>query len=253
MGGAVVVPGGKVEADDRAQGWSELGSFPDELPGAWRDDEADARAAFVAACRETLEEACILHTLPPVDGARTRELRGQASQASFANVMRGASLRVDATALVPFARWVTPAAETRRFDTRFFVARCPQGQDGAHDLRETVRSFWAGPAEILRRFDAGEVTLFPPTHRTLEILSGARAVDDAIEIARQACLDPICPRLVPHADGEGSTLALVLPGDPEHEVPVRRVPGGTRYVLRGTAWRSEDAPVNAPRGTPGSR
>ncbi len=242
MGGAVVFPGGKVEASDRAPGWEDVARFPAEMPAAWRDSDADARAAFVAACRETLEEACIMHALPPISHERAIGLRASAGRSPLEDLLRGESLRLDAAALVPFARWITPAAESRRFDTRFFLARCPDGQEGAHDLRETVRSFWASAADILARFDAGEVTLFPPTHRTLEILAGARDVEEALAIGRAACLDPICPQLVEHADAAGPTLALVLPGDPEHDVRERRVPGGSRYVLRGTAWRSEDAP-----------
>jgi hypothetical protein len=92
---------------------------------------------------------------------------------------------------------------------------------------------------VLRRFGLGEVQLAPPTHRTLDILSACKNAEDVLRLAAQANLDPICPRLVP----QGDTMALVLPGDPEHDVRETRTAGTTRYVLRGERWRSEDAPA----------
>lgn len=232
LGGAIVFPGGKVDASDAAADWEPLTTAP-------RD--AAHRAHAVAACRESLEEARVL----PIEGGaladdvledlRRRHADDPAALRAFLAAQR---LRLDLGALHPIARWVTPVAESRRYDTLFFLAVAPRGQSGAHDETETTASFWAAPAEVLRRFDAGEVQLAPPTHRTLDLLSSARRADEAVALAARACLDPVCPRLVPCGD----TLALVLPGDPEHEVRETRVPGPSRYVLRGERWRSEDAP-----------
>ncbi|MGH7270466.1 MAG: NUDIX hydrolase, partial [Polyangiaceae bacterium] len=142
-------------------------------------------------------------------------------------------LRLNLSSLRPFALWITPAAEPRRFDTRFFLYVAGSAVTGAHDDRETTASFWATPADVLARFDAGELTLLPPTHRTLEVLATARDTDDAVAIADRAHLGPICPELVAHTDAQGETMALALPGDPEHSVRDVRAPGRTRYVLRG--------------------
>ena len=38
-------------------------------------------------------------------------------------------------------------------------------------------------------------------------------------------------------------MALVLPGDPEHEIREVRSPGKSRYVLRGDRFVPEDAPA----------
>jgi hypothetical protein len=58
-----------------------------------------------------------------------------------------------------------------------------------------------------------------------------------------ACsLDPICPKLVRHVDARGETMALVLPGDPEHDVGEARAPGASRYVLRSDRWLPEPVP-----------
>jgi hypothetical protein len=146
---------------------------------------------------------------------------------------------LDLARLVPFARWTTPAQGSRRFDTRFYLAEAPAGQTALHDAHETTSAFWAAPAAVLDRFTRREVALFPPTHRSLELLAEVRSVADAIEIAERACLEVICPELV----AQGDTLALVLPGDPEHGVREARVPGRSRYVLRAEQWLPEHAPT----------
>lgn len=245
MGGAVVFPGGKLDPADAHEAWSELATPPRTARTPLASDAAHARALAVAACRETLEEAAIL---PVVGGslsdADLSEMRARI--ATGPDVLRALlserGLRLDLGALYPLARWITPVAESRRYDTRFFVAVAPPGQSGAHDQHETMASFWASPREVLRRFDAGEVQLMPPTHRTLSLLAELSTPDEVLAHAERACLDPICPRLVKQVEGAGETLALVLPGDPEHEVPEVRVAGGSRYVLRGEQWRSEEAP-----------
>ena len=180
----------------------------------------------------------------PAEGELTHEallaLRAEAAKktATFAELLRARGLRLDLGALRVFARWVTPTAESRRFDTRFVMAAAPAGQPGAHDERETVSSFWASPAVVLARFDAGEVQLAPPTHRTLDLLSRCATAEDALAWCDTQNLDPICPRLVPHGD----TMALALPGDPEHDVREARVAGTSRFVLRGDRWLPEPPP-----------
>ena len=149
------------------------------------------------------------------------------------------NLRWDTTALVPFSRWITPKVESRRFDARFYIARAPEGQTGAHDMTETMASFWDTPAKILARFDASEIQLAPPTHRTLQILEECNDVAAAIARARASSLEPVCPELVQ----QGDTMALVLPGDPQHSIKEARIAGRSRYVLRAEHWRAETAPA----------
>ena len=228
MGGALVFPGGKVDEADRDPAWQGLLMPPQE---GVRQDIA------LAACRESLEEAAIL----PVSGALTHDeaLVFRQALATGPDFLRSAlkarGLTIDLSCLVPFARWITPEPEVRRFDARFFMLRAPEGQAGAHDTHETMASSWEAPRDVLARFDAGDVQLAPPTHRTLELLSTHVTVDSALTAAEAACLDPICPVLIDY-DG---TMALTLPGDPDHPQATPIVAGRTRYFLRGKRWRAE--------------
>lgn len=245
LGGAVVFPGGKLDASDVDSGWADASTPPRPSGTPIAADEATARGLAVAACREALEEAAIL---PLVGTQRSHDelLAWRARVAggeSLLSLLTTHGAKLDLAALHPMARWVTPAAESRRFDTRFFLYVAEASLTGAHDDHETTASFWAAPAEVLRRFAAGLLQLAPPTHRTLEILATAPDTRTAVTLADAACLDPVCPRLVTHRDARGETLGLVLPGDPEHEVREPRSPGHSRYVLRGDRFLPEDPPT----------
>jgi 8-oxo-dGTP pyrophosphatase MutT (NUDIX family) len=246
LGGAIVFPGGKLDDADRDGAWQSLSTPPRTTRTPIAPDGDALRALTVAACRETLEEAALLPLVgTTLDHDALLALRAELAtkQQRFAELVRARGLRLDLGALHAFARWVTPVAEARRFDARFFL--CVIGADarGLHDATETTSSFWARPADVLARFDAGEIQLAPPTHRSLEIFATHRTTDDAIAYATTACLDPICPRLVRHVDASGETMALTLPGDREHDVREPRVPGKTRFVLRGDRFVPEDAPA----------
>lgn len=237
MAGAIVFPGGRVEPDDANPAWDALVLPASERLGALAEDAIHARALAIAACRECVEEAAILPVDVPVAHDDVVALRDSltATTEAFRDVLRARDLRLNLQALVPFARWVTPAAERRRFDARFFMMRAPAGQEGMHDRRETTGSFWATPAELLERWDSGIVQLAPPTHHTLWTLSLAKDVDDALAAAGQRPLDRIEPHLVSVDD----TWALTLPGDPAHPRAERLLTGATRYVHRGEQWRPE--------------
>jgi 8-oxo-dGTP pyrophosphatase MutT (NUDIX family) len=252
MGGALVFPGGKVDAQDASETYLPHVRGLPALREAFAESESHLRAIAIAALRESLEEAALL----PVsresgapEHARLLSVRGElaADATAFAALLEREKWVLDLASLRPFARWVTPVAEARRYDTRFFVCRAPEGQPGAHDDGETTASFWATPARVLERFVNGEVRLAPPTHRSLELLLGASSVDAIFALADACTLQPICPVLVQQAVREdepdgAKTMALVLPGDPAHPVREVLVPGASRYVLRDGKFVPENAP-----------
>jgi len=233
MGGAVVFPGGRIEPTDNPSAWQglfERGS------GEWWDDEGVA--ARIAACREALEEVGVAPLLGSLDGPSWQRLREAAVDSSDAlrAAMRELSVKFDLAAMVPLARWVTPEAEGRRFDARFFLAPAPAGVEGTSDQHEATRLYWASAVSLLDEYERGAIALFPPTHRTLELLAGRTRLEDAFALATDASLAVICPRFLV----ENDVPVLALPGDPKHEVAERRIAGKSRYVLRNAKWVGED-------------
>jgi 8-oxo-dGTP pyrophosphatase MutT (NUDIX family) len=246
LGGAVVFPGGKLDPGDLDPAWVDLVTPPRTSETPIAPDEPTLRGLAIAACREALEEAAILPvqgpapTHPELLEWRRRLGRGEAT---LRGLLEASGLRLDLGALRPFARWITPTSEARRFDTRFFLFVADGSFVGAHDEYETTASFCSSPGDVLRRFASRELQLAPPTHRTLYLLAGARTIGDAIALSEGACLEPICPRLFTHRDARGETVALALPGDPEHEIRQARSEGTSRFVLRGDRFVPEDPPA----------
>jgi len=244
LGGAHVFPGGKVDDDDaspriraRIRGWTA-----DDAARALGEADPDpasrerALGVYVAALRETFEEAGILIAdrdppLEPAVRARLRE-RLVAGEATFAEVLDEANAVLRPERLRPHARWVTPGAERRRYDTRFFVARCPRSEAGSPDRRETTEAGWWTATAILAASARGEVQLAPPTSRTLELLAEAGGIDGFL-----GAFCPVPPpRIEPvffDRDGVGT---LAFPGDPEHPEGDAPFPGATRLELVGGRW-----------------
>ena len=235
LGGAVVFPGGKLDAADALDLVQELSDGPHPRASVFADDARHAAALSVCACRESFEEAAILPCEPSLDGAALLVARERIDQGelTLARLLVEADRRLATRSLVPFARWITPVGEQRRYDARFFVTELPAGQQGLHDAHEATSSVWAPPARILEAFHAGNLWLAPPTIRCLELLAPTRSVDEALALCAEQSLAPICPLFVP-----GDPHMLVLPGDPRHQVSERRVAGATRFELRGDRFVS---------------
>ena len=85
-----------------------------------------------------------------------------------------AAITIDPSQLVPFARWITPSAEGKRFDARFYVAAAPADQVAHHDSVETVDSLWATPADVLARYEARRAQAAAADHPQLGRSCAAR-------------------------------------------------------------------------------
>ena len=148
-------------------------------------------------------------------------------------VIEAEGLRVALDALIPFAHWLTPPIDVRRFDTRFFIARMPPGQTPAHDDTETTHSVWVTPADALARCRRGETSLPPPTWTTLRELEASGTVDEVLEWARGRRIARCEPQLVE----SGERKWLVLPGDPLSSEPSHEpLPSETRFELVEGRW-----------------
>jgi 8-oxo-dGTP pyrophosphatase MutT (NUDIX family) len=244
LGGVVVFPGGKLDRLDSDRAWRARCNGLHDRAASFADSADHALALAVCACRESLEEAGLLPCQPPISAVTAAAMRAGLSGGGhggrdcgdpFDEVVAAHGLVVDTVALVPFARWITPAGESRRYDARFFMTTLPPGQEGRHDDHETVSSLWASPARLLEAYRAGDLFLAPPTIRSLTILAQCATIEAALASCGDQSLQPVCPEFVP-----SDPPMLALPGDPEHSVAERRVPGPTRFVLRDGLFVAED-------------
>ena len=79
------------------------------------------------------------------------------------------------------AHWITPESEPKRFDTRFFLARAPEGQAYAHDDGELIGSEWVRPADALRRHRSGDFAMIGPTIVSLQDIGRFPTCDELFE------------------------------------------------------------------------
>jgi 8-oxo-dGTP pyrophosphatase MutT (NUDIX family) len=119
----------------------------------------------------------------------------------------------DPAALVKFSRWITPKVVTIRFDTHFFLAPLPDGQEPAVDGEECVDLGWFTPQGALQAHEAGTILLVFPTIKHLEQLSSFQTVAELLEYAGAREVKPVEPRVVM----EGEVARVVLPGEPGYD------------------------------------
>ncbi len=119
----------------------------------------------------------------------------------------------DASALIKFSRWITPAQVKIRFDTHFFLAPLPDGAEARPDGRECVDLRWFTPRGALDAYAADEILLVFPTIKHLEQLEPFGTADGLLEWARGREVVPVEPKVVL----EGEVARVVLPGEPGYE------------------------------------
>jgi 8-oxo-dGTP pyrophosphatase MutT (NUDIX family) len=121
----------------------------------------------------------------------------------------------DPDALVRFSRWITPAQVHIRFDTHFFLAAAPPGQEARPDGSEIVDARWYTPAGALAARAAGELELVFPTIKTLEQLAPFPSADALLTAAAGREVVAIEPKVVQ----EGEIARIVLPGESGYDAP----------------------------------
>jgi 8-oxo-dGTP pyrophosphatase MutT (NUDIX family) len=263
--GAHVFPGGSVDAgdSDAAVPWS--GPSPEEFGARLGVEQDRARALVCAAVRETFEECGVLLAGPdramPVDdghgavdpgavgpgavgpgavepgavgpdaGWESDRRALAAHELSLAQMLRRRGLVLRADLLTPWARWITPEAEPRRYDTFFFVAILPDGQrasvnaadvvapgqdasanapDGIDHREEADAAAWFTPEAALADARAGAAVLLPPTAVCLGQLTEGGQVSAIV--AQQRRILPLCPT-VTEAEGR---IWLTIPEEVDY-------------------------------------
>ena len=177
--GAWVFPGGRIDEADRRLG-ERIGAAP----------------AAVAAIRETIEETAIPVGLDPSPNAEAVfELQSElAADKDFSTLLDERGLSLVTGVLIPFARWVPQFHAVRRFDTMFFLARCPTGDWRPRVIEgECASAAWMRPDEVLEQERRGEARLIFPTRRTLERLARHGSIAELEADARAHPIEPITP------------------------------------------------------------
>jgi 8-oxo-dGTP pyrophosphatase MutT (NUDIX family) len=200
MAGALVFPGGGVEPGDSDP--RHAGADAPDPDLSWR----------IAAIREVFEETGLLlarrrdqrDLLAPGDlaslAAHPRD-RLNRREIGFADLLAAANLAAVPALLVPFAHWITPAGLPKRFDTRFYAVRAPEGQLGTHDGREVTESCWVRPLDALAEAEAGRLRVVFATRLNLGLLAQSATVECALAAARARPLVTVQPVVTRTAAG----------------------------------------------------
>lgn len=219
--GMYVFPGGAVDPDDAHSEFGWAGPAPAEIARVLTADVPLARALVCAAVRETFEESGVL--LAGADAGSVVDVSAQeweeerraleAREHGLASLLRRRGLVVRVDLMRPWAHWITPEAEPRRYDTRFFVAALPAGQSARRVGGEADRTVWLRPEEALARHASGQLGMLPPTAFTLAELAEYPDVGSVLAAAAARDVKPVLPRVVvsddearlllPHEEGYG--------------------------------------------------
>jgi 8-oxo-dGTP pyrophosphatase MutT (NUDIX family) len=113
----------------------------------------------------------------------------------------------DPAALIPFSRWITPAQSPIRFDTRFFLAPAPSGQEARADGEEIVDAAWYTPAGALDAHRRGELELVFPTIKHLEQLATFASAEALLAWAPGREIVAVEPHIV-QVTGEAARVVM---------------------------------------------
>ncbi len=222
--GMYVFPGGGLDSADLLFKNNGLCScLDDAAASAVLRVAADGLAYWAAAIREAFEESGLLLARDHAGelvmlsdaavAARFNEHRRRlnAGAVDFAELLRVENLQLAADQLTYFAHWITPVGMPRRYDTRFFMAEAPAGQEPFQDEQETIAAEWVGPGVALSRHRRGEFDMRTPTVRTLETFADYANVANLRQaLGEKHEVRTMLPRI--GRDGE-----RILPGEPGYE------------------------------------
>lgn len=202
--GAYVFPGGRVDDDDADPELVRLLADAPVVP---------APAYWLAGIRELFEETGVLLARDAAGAtcadathdARVAEWREalMSGGAALLAVLTALEMRPDIGRMVYCAHWITPVAEPRRYDTRFFLAELPPGCETAIDEREMTDAIWVTAAAAVAAFEHGRLPMVFPTIKTIQRLTGYRTVDEMIAAFRGTTVPAVLPRLVRTPEGVG--------------------------------------------------
>lgn len=209
-GGAMVFPGGRIDAQDHAAG--------SDLPDA---------PARIAAIRETLEESGLPAAVTPIPNPeRAQQLQRALHEGlPIGDLLAEHGLALDLHALTPFARWKPAFKQPRKFDTLFYLAEAPSGEWLlSPQAGECESAEWVTAAAVLDRIAEGRAAAIFPTIRNLERLALFSSLKEARAHAAAHPLETITPWI----EEEDGVKWLRIPGHLGYPVTRERLSDAIR-------------------------
>ena len=227
--GATVFPGGRVAASDREADLRARCNGADTL-------DAESLALRAAAIRECFEECGVLLARTP-DGAMIdgKVLAGldryrqalEREKLGLAGLLGEHGLTLACDALAPFGHWITPDFAPKRFDTWFYLAAAPHGQEPRHDGSEAVDSVWISPEKALAEADAGGRSLVLATRANLMRLAESATAAAALDTTAKRTIVAVQPWIEARPEGK----FVCIPAEAGYAL--KEIPA---EVARGGAW-----------------
>ncbi len=207
--GALVFPGGKVDKSDLDINIRNFFVSKEKL--------SEAELGFrVAGIRECYEEAGVLFANsgdgnPNVSKEKLTTLnkwrdKFNNKESSMHDFAKSENLFFSVDELTPFAHWITPEMMPKRFDTRFYIAKAPEGHEGLHDGSESVDSIWISPKQAIEDCISEKRTIIFPTRMNLEKLAKFSNVDDAIKASKKEKIITVEPKIEKRDEGVFLTI-----------------------------------------------
>src|SRR5262245_3300753 len=161
MGGFHAFPGGQLDKEDASV----------RVVGC----EAEEAAMRACAVREFFEETGVLLARGAerfsVEEIAAKRVELTKDTKTFRQTIEEDGFEIVASDFEPAGRWVTPPFAPRRFDTWFFLAWMPEGQEALIETGELETGEWIRPAEAYARWKRGEIILAPPTLHIIRTLA----------------------------------------------------------------------------------
>lgn len=249
----MVFPGGVADRADDFDLWHRSSDKGQKFEDSIRKE----RSMRITAIRETFEESGIpfLTNAPKLyedkaEVLRWRELVHNDAH-RFRNMCDQFGCSPDLDALRPWAHWITPPQEPKRYDTMFYVARADSSMlsEAEHDKTETVSSQWLSPDEALDSFERGSIWLAPPTWFLLREMAQFHNIDELFSQDMHRDLSPVLPDIVvENATRQqirqrfGDSVASALPSNLEqqhhqHQLVMICMPGDKNNTARPDSHR----------------
>tara|TARA_B100000497_G_scaffold5700_1_gene5684 strand:- start:1681 stop:2475 length:795 start_codon:yes stop_codon:yes gene_type:complete len=223
-----VFPGGKIDEADKDINISNLCDGLDDKEASRKLGLSHGGLSYWVACvRECFEEVGILlakktngedldltgFEKEKYDKYRDKLIR---NEISFYDICIKEDLKLTMHNIAPFSHWITPDIETKRFDTRFFIAHLPNNQIEKHDGTELTHSIWINPKEAIKRAFNGEMPMIMPTIKNLQKCENSNSCTELLEHQHQLSSSEIPPILPKFFKKDGRWHGL-LPGDEGYE------------------------------------